>query len=92
MFGTKGLVSVENIPEHAAVHANASGIHQARLQYSFPERFHRAFQLEMDAFGSVVLDKKQWPISAHQCVLVQQIVDAARESSATGCVVYLDTL
>ena len=56
-----------------------------------------AFGLELDAFAdalfnsSIVEDKRErrplhaiWPITSEQCINVQKIVDAARESCELG--------
>lgn len=59
-----------------------------------------AFGLELDAFADVLLSrrrskydndggspKKEWPITAQQCINVQKVIDAARESCESGQVV-----
>lgn len=89
IFGTKGAVRVESIKEHAAVVATSAGMRQARLQHSFPERFHQAFGLELDAFADTILSGAEWPITASQCVNVQRVADAARLSSRTGLTVLI---
>ena len=40
IFGTKGLISINNIHETSTVISNTTGIHQSRLQHSFPQRFN----------------------------------------------------
>ena len=90
VFGTSGHVQVKNIHEDAAVISDASGVHQARLQHSFPERFHTAFGNELDLFADVLMDNAEWPVSAEQCIHVQQVADAARLSAETGRVVPVD--
>lgn len=89
IFGTKGLVSVNNIHETSTTISNVSGIHQSRLQHSFPERFHTSFGIELDAFCDTLLLNKPWPVSADQCVRVQRVADAAQESDELGQVVHL---
>lgn len=88
IFGSAGLVSVENVHENTAVLYNVHGSHKARLQNSFPERFHDAFALELNAFADVLDgDGSVWPITALQCINVQRVTDAACLSAETGNVV-----
>ena len=84
IFGTEGLVSVGNVHQDSSVVSSQTGIHRSCLQHSFPQRFQLAFQRELDAFCNVVLKDEEWPVTVEQCIRVQQIVDAARESSETG--------
>jgi len=89
IFGDRGLVSIQNIHEHAAVVSNVHGVSKSRLQHSFPERFHEAFRLELEAFADVILKSSDWPVTREQCVNVQRAADAARLSADTGKVVPL---
>jgi myo-inositol 2-dehydrogenase / D-chiro-inositol 1-dehydrogenase len=98
IFGTQGLACVGNPPEHAAQLFNAHGVTMSRLQHSFPQRFEKAFALELDAFANVLLSEEntsnsaensKWPVTAEQCIHVQQVADAARLSCDTGEVVRL---
>lgn len=96
IFGNKGLASVGNPQEHAAKLSNVNGISMSRLQHSFPQRFEKAFALELDTFANVVLLQQEqndngsscrWPVTAEQCIHVQKVADAARLSCETGEVV-----
>ena len=89
IFGTRGLVSVANIPQHHAIISDSTGIHASRLQHSFPERFHVAFGLELEAFCDTLLHGVRWPVTAQQCIRVQRIADAAASSCKFGEVVSL---
>jgi len=89
LFGTEGLVTVNNVPEHTAVLHNATGVHAARWQHSFPQRFEAAFALELQAFADTVLHGTPWPVTFDQCISVQRIADAARQSARSGQVVRL---
>jgi len=89
IFGTKGLISVDNVHETSTVLSNASGIHRSRLQHSFPQRFHESFGAELDAFCDTLLLDKAWPVTAEQCIRVQRVADGAQQSSQLGQVVHL---
>ena len=89
IFGSEGLVSIGNIHETGTVVSNKSGITHSRLLNSFPERFHQAFRVELDAFADTLLLGKAWPVTANQCINVQKVADAARLSVESGRLVEL---
>eukprot|EP00977_Amphora_coffeiformis_P014559 scaffold4097_cov166-Amphora_coffeaeformis.AAC.16 len=86
IFGTEGMINVANVPEHASIISNHTGVHHARLQHSFPQRFQQAFGLEMDGFADTLLEGLVWPVTAEQCVMVQRCADAARLSCEKGTI------
>lgn len=90
IFGTEGLVSVANVHENTVIISNETGVQQARLQHSFPERFNQAFAAELDAFADTLLLGKPWPVTGEQCIRVQRVADAAQKSSETGQVVHVE--
>jgi len=92
IFGTDGLVSITNVHEHTMVFSSHSGVQKARLQHSFPQRFHQAFAAELDAYADSLLHNIPWPVTAAQCIRVQRVADAAQESSRTGQVVTVNSL
>ena len=93
IFGTDGMVQVGNVPEHTAVVSTATGVQHARLQHSFPQRFHQAFAMELDAFADTLLvEGTTWPVTAQQCIHVQRCADAARLSCDTGKIVFLNEM
>jgi myo-inositol 2-dehydrogenase / D-chiro-inositol 1-dehydrogenase len=102
IFGTQGLAAVGNPHEHEAKLCNVHGISRSRLAHSFPQRFEKAFALELDTFANVLVSQQRergdgnkngnascctWPVTAEQCIHVQQVADAARLSCETGQVV-----
>ena len=89
VFGTNGLATVKNQPEHSSELANDTGIHRPKWQHSFPQRFGEAFEDEMDAFADTLLLGSQWPVMEEDCVAVQRVCDAALESCERGEVVHL---
>jgi len=90
IFGTKGLVSVNNVHENSAVLSNNAGVHRSRLKHSFPERFHDSFGAELDAFCDTLLLDRPWPITADDCLRAQRVADAAQRSCELGQVVNLE--
>lgn len=87
VFGSAGLVSVDNMHQNATVLSNADGVHKTRLQHSFPERFDEAFALELNAFADVLAGDLVWPVTGTHCINVQRVADAARRSAEIGQVV-----
>lgn len=92
IYGNRGLVQIGNVHDNTASIFNEDGVHQSRLQNSFPERFKEAFSRELDTFAGTILDGKPWPVTAEQCIRVQRVADAARISAETGTVVSIDSL
>ena len=89
IFGQAGMLQVGNIHETSTVLGNHNGIHRSKYEHSFPQRFNRAFELEIDSFVDTLIDGKPWPITREDCIRVQRIADAAKESCLTGTVVEL---
>ena len=89
IFGTTGLASVRNHPEHTGEIADAAGVHMPRWKHSFPQRFERAFENELDAYADTMLMGKGWSVTEGDCVAVQRVCDAALESCESGEVVRL---
>lgn len=89
IFGEKGLASVGNEHTNTCVVSNGSGVHHSTLKYSFPQRFNAAFASELNAFADTVLLEKPWPVTATDCIAVQQVSDAARESCDSQQIVQL---
>jgi myo-inositol 2-dehydrogenase / D-chiro-inositol 1-dehydrogenase len=87
IFGTQGLVSVGNVPEHTMVCSDESGVHRSRLQHSFPERFNDAFARELNAFADTLISGTPWPVTGEECIVAQRITDAACLSAKNGQVV-----
>lgn len=90
IFGTHGHVKIGNVQEHTAVISDVQGVHSARLEHSFPERFQEAFRSELETFADVILEGAAWPVSIEQCIAVQKIADAAKLSAETGEVVPIE--
>ena len=89
IFGTHGLASVQNRPEHSSALADADGLHGPKWQHSFPQRFEAAFNAELHAFAETLLFGTPWAVTEEDCVAVQRVCDAALESCESGEVVRL---
>uniref|UniRef100_A0A7S2S5G1 Gfo/Idh/MocA-like oxidoreductase N-terminal domain-containing protein n=1 Tax=Mucochytrium quahogii TaxID=96639 RepID=A0A7S2S5G1_9STRA len=87
IYGTEGMVSVENLHADGAVLSTVEGIRSSKYMHSFPQRFHDAFKAEVESFVSVVLDGVEWQISYPDCIAAQNISIAASASCAEGVVV-----
>lgn len=83
------MCQVDNIHEISGKLFNKDGIHQSKYLHSFPQRFEKAFGMEMDVFADVLLGEQTWPITEDDCIRVQRIADAAQESCRTGKLVNL---
>lgn len=89
IFGDKGMVSVKNVHAHSTILSNEDGIHQSKLQHSFPQRYNQAFSAELDAFADTLLLKKAWPVTKDHCIQVQKVADAARLSCELDQLVHI---
>ena len=92
IFGSEGMVQVGNIHETSTIVSNSSGIHASKYQHSFPQRFHQAFGMELDAFADTLVTNQEWPVTMEDCIRVQRVADAAQESARTGAVVELASI
>lgn len=84
IFGTKGMISVENEKENACLLSNEDGIQSSKHKYSFPQRFREAFENEINTFVEVVLDGKVWPVTKEDCIAAQRISSTAADSAKAG--------
>mmetsp|Transcript_5655 Transcript_5655/g.10728 ORF Transcript_5655/g.10728 Transcript_5655/m.10728 type:complete len:251 (+) Transcript_5655:3159-3911(+) len=89
IFGTEGLVCVNNEHADSSIISSVGGVQLSRLKHSFPERFDAAFAKELDVFADCILGKVDWPIFEKDCIATQKIADAARKSAQTNQVVNL---
>jgi len=90
IHGTHGLASLQNIPSTLNQLANSTGIHSPKWAHSFPQRFEKAFENELDAFGDTLLLGTKWMVGEDDCVEVQRVCDAALVSCESGEVVRLE--
>ncbi|MBM3840703.1 MAG: inositol 2-dehydrogenase [Verrucomicrobia bacterium] len=63
VFGSGGMVSVSNRTPDNHILADASGLHTARPQYFFLERYQESYVAEMQAFVDCVLQDRPPPVT-----------------------------
>lgn len=84
VYGDQGIASIHSTNETSLSMGDKTGVHQAPLQYSFPQCFREAFELEIETFVDTLLTQTPWPISEEDCVLAQLIAMTAKESCRVG--------
>jgi len=88
VFGSKGMVQVQNPQITTTLISTENGIQGDNILFSFPQRFAEAYYREFDSFVQVVLDGKDpadfhWP--THRDVRsVHIIADVARDAANSG--------
>mmetsp|Transcript_19362 Transcript_19362/g.27224 ORF Transcript_19362/g.27224 Transcript_19362/m.27224 type:complete len:163 (+) Transcript_19362:895-1383(+) len=91
IFGSEGLATVGNEFSNSSLLADSQGVHQSKLKHSFPQRFNQAFSSELDAFADTILLGTDWPVSPEDCIAVQKVADAAKESNKLNQVVHIES-
>ncbi|XP_063374709.1 uncharacterized oxidoreductase YrbE-like [Cydia amplana] len=91
-FGNKGMIKVENERPIAAVEAyiGHEGIQQSPIFYSFPSRYKRAYQNELEHFLDVIQYKVPMEVTSWQTLAVSKIATATEQAARTGKAVDLD--
>jgi len=92
IFGTKGMISIENERETGCTFSAGTGIVASKYKNSFPQRFREAFENELNHFIQVVRSpnsswkEKQamWPITKEDCIAAQRISSTAAHSAMYG--------
>lgn len=84
VHGSKGMLRVENIPEHQVQFADASGFRRAPLQHFFLERYAAAYRNELAHFVDAVIAGRAPSPSGEDGLKAQILADAAAKSAAKG--------
>ncbi|XP_044742934.1 uncharacterized oxidoreductase YrbE-like [Chrysoperla carnea] len=87
VFGPRGMIRADNEqPIHCIdSQIGLTGIKTAPIWYSYPSRYHVAYQAEMEHFFDLVEGKANEPfIKGHEILAVNKIAAAAEESARTG--------
>jgi len=88
IFGSSGMVVAANPRETSVVTDLEGGAREARLMYSFPQRFRESFQAELDHFVDCLDGKCPPLVTKEESLLVAEIVDKGLESFRTKAPVY----
>ncbi|XP_063379784.1 uncharacterized oxidoreductase YrbE-like [Cydia fagiglandana] len=91
-FGNKGMIKVENERPVAAVESyiGHEGIKQSPIFYSFPSRYKRAYQQELEHFLDVVQYNVPMEVTSWQTLAISKLATAAEQAARTGTAVDLD--
>lgn len=65
-FGSKGMVTSQNVLEHNAILALADGSHTARVQDFFPSRYADAYRNEWREFAKYLIEGGPSPVSIEE--------------------------
>jgi predicted dehydrogenase len=85
------VLSVENRRQTTLLHGDAAGMHQDRLDFSFPQRLRDAFAAEIAHVVRVFRGEATWPVCVSDCVAAQSIAMAASRLAKTGDLVPIDS-
>ncbi|KAK7090485.1 hypothetical protein V1264_010275 [Littorina saxatilis] len=80
VFGSDGMVVAENPRESSAVINGAAGGTIRRLFHSFPQRFEKAFQLEIDHFVRCMDGTDEPPVTKDQALMTARIIEKGVQS------------
>ncbi len=80
IFGDKGMIQVENNPQHHNILYDAEGVHQALPLSSFVQRYERSYLKEMELFIAALRENKQVPQTAEDVEMATVIAYAAQRS------------
>ncbi len=88
VFGSEGMLSVDNNHEHRTKLWSPSGQSSSKPLNFFLERYARSYKHEIDAFLDCIKNKKDAPVTIDDALKATQIARMAMESIKTGQVVY----
>eukprot|EP00941_MAST-03F_sp_MAST-3F-sp1_P000585 g585.t1 len=89
VFGEKGMMVVECPRESAVSFSGEQGTTTSKLMYSFPQRYEKAFQSEIELACRVALQEEGacWPVGCDDCVAAQLISSCAARAQKLGVTV-----
>ncbi|XP_025078582.1 uncharacterized protein LOC112554776 [Pomacea canaliculata] len=88
VFGSDGMVTVENPRETTSVKDSVAGGSVRRLYHSFPERFEKAFQLQLQHFVNCMAGSEKPIVTMNQAVLTASIIEKGLQSFGKKAPVY----
>ncbi len=92
LFGSKGMLRVENVNENTVVKATADGINSARPMHFFLERYMPAYAIEWAAFVEAVESGGQVPVTLADGVAALAMAEAATQSAHSAQPVSINDL
>lgn len=84
------MLQVNNLPRTQVVTSSAQGISHDNPVHSFPQRFHEAYLLEVDAFAEVMAGTTRPEVTVTDSVNSTRVAEACRLSANRGLPVALD--
>ncbi|GFS22698.1 inositol 2-dehydrogenase [Elysia marginata] len=88
IFGSGGMVSASNPRETSTSVDGQEGNMESRLHLSFPQRFQRSFEAELEHFVECLEGKTTPLVKKDESLLVSEIVEKGLESYKTKSPVY----
>lgn len=82
-FGMKGLLESENVRPDTVVRESGCSSSKNPILYSFPSRYHDAYNAEMSCFIDVVSGKQELPLTFLHTKSVSRIAEACEVSART---------
>lgn len=83
VFGSAGMLAVDNQKEHAVMHYSNTNTAAAKPQYFFLERYQQAYIAELHSFYHAWANNQASPVSGEDGLAALQIAQAAKQSLAT---------
>ena len=80
VFGSAGMASASNRTPDNHIHFNAEGVHSAKPQYFFLDRYQESYVIEMQEFANAVLEDRTPLVSGRDGLAPVLIALAAKKS------------
>lgn len=84
VFGTKGMLQMENKKPNNVVHSSSGGERVCPIMHSFPSRYEDSYAAELDHFVDIIQEKTSLSITHHVASAVSKIADAMELSAKSG--------
>lgn len=84
IFGSNGMIQVENNQHHRNIISDASGIHHALPLDFFMDRYEKSYLKEIELFIDALLHNKEMPVSGSDALQATLIATAAKLSVEKG--------
>ncbi|MBE7169354.1 MAG: inositol 2-dehydrogenase [Williamsia sp.] len=84
VFGSNGMIQVENNQHHRNIISDAAGIHHALPLDFFMDRYEKSYLKEIELFIDALLHNKEMPVSGSDGLQATLIATAAKLSMQKG--------